>query len=249
LSIIIPAYNEESVIGSTLGKIVNFLRTKPYKSEIIVVNDGSKDHTYQEVKKYQLKYSTADFDNIHIRLINNSKNMNKGKVVKQGVLNCNGKYLAILDADYAYPIKQIDTFLDALQSKWDLAIGNRTSPETSFLVSPRAFSYIYSRYLLSRTFNFIVRKVIIKDIRDTQCGIKCFRREVAKDIFRKVTISDFSYDVEVLFIAQRYGKKIIQLPVIYNYIDEPSTVSLFRDAIKMLISISRIRVKGWLNKY
>ena len=175
--------------------------------------------------------------------------MKKGFTVKRGILEARGKYAVFLDADYAYPIEQVNNFLNVLDSGADMAIGNRLHPDTTYLVKPSALTYIYQRHLLSRIFNLIVRLLLIRDIADTQCGIKAFRLDTARAIFEKLTIQSFAFDVELLFIAQQNGVKVVPIPVTYDYIDEPSSVQLFRNAFEMLRSLMQIRVNGWLGKY
>ena len=242
LSVVIPAYNESRVISNTLRELSDYLEKQTYSYEVIVIDDASTDDTKQ-------KLLDLSRENEKINLLSNKCNEKKGASVKKGVLSARGKYVTYLDADYTYPINQIDRFLNILENKIDIVIGNRIHPDTTYLVKPSYFHYIYRRFLMSRIFNMGVRLILLKDISDSQCGIKCFRTEAAKSIFKKVTVSNFAFDVEVLYIAQKNGKKIIQIPVIYNYIDEPSSVQLFKDTFRMLKSLIQIKLKGWRKKY
>ncbi|UCC39470.1 MAG: glycosyltransferase family 2 protein [Candidatus Aminicenantes bacterium] len=242
LSVVIPAYNESRVIVNTLREISDYLNKQAYSYEIIVIDDASTDDTKQKV----LDFSRG---NEKIKLLSNKHNEKKGASVKKGVLSAKGNYVTYLDADYAYPINQIDRFLNILEDATDIVIGNRIHPDTTYIVKPSWFNYIYRRFLMSRIFNMGVRSILLKDISDSQCGIKCFQTETAKSIFKKVTVSNFAFDVEVLYIAQKNGKKITQIPVIYNYIDEPSSVQLFKDTFRMLKSLIQIKLNGWRKKY
>jgi len=244
LSIVIPAYNKESVIEATLTKIVDFLNNQDYEWEVIVVDDASTDSTVANIKQFMALYP-----DIRFRLLVNERNRKKGGAIKRGILDASGKYVVFLDADYAYPINQVNNFLSQLEKGADIVIGNRTDPNTTFLVKPSCFHSIYQRHLLSRTFNLLVRLLLFGGINDTQCGIKGFRIDTARAILEKVTISHFAFDVEILYIARQNGARIVQIPVTYDYIDEPSSVRLFRDALVMFNSLVQIRIKGWRGKY
>ncbi len=242
LSIVISAYNKELVIGTTLRKIIEFLNTQDYRSEIIVIDDASNDSTVEKIKQIINHHQ-------NIRLLVNNQNVKKGASVKRGILNAVGKYVVFLDADYAYPIDQVNNFLNQLENGADIVIGNRTDPDTTYLVKPSCLHYIYRRFLISRIFNLLVKLLLLKDIGDTQCGIKGFRTDSAKAIFEKMTITNFAFDVEILYIVRQNGEKIVQIPVTYDYIDEPSSVRLFKDAFAMLRSLIKIRINGWRGKY
>jgi len=242
LSIIIPAYNKELVIGTTLRKIIEFLNTQDYRSEIIVIDDASNDSTVEKIKQIINRHK-------NIRLLINDQNMEKGATVKRGILNARGKYVVFLDADYAFPIDQVNNFLNQLENGADIVIGNRVDPDTTYLVKPSCFHYIYQRFLIGRMFNLLVRLLFLKDIKDTQCGIKGFRTDLARAIFGKMTVTNFAFDVEILYIVQQNREKIVQIPVTYDYIDEPSSVQLFRDSLAMLKSLIKIRINDWHGRY
>ena len=242
LSVIIPAYNESSVIENTLRQITSHFESKTYAYEIIVVNDASTDDTEQKVLGF-CKH------NEKVRLLSNKINVKKGASVKKGVLSARGKYVSFIDADYVYPIHQIDNFLNKLENGADIVIGNRMDPLTTFTVKPEMFHYVYRRFLVGRLFNFLVRLFIIDDINDTQCGIKCFRKDVAIPIFSKMNVSNFAFDIEFLHIAQKNRERIAQMPVLFNYVDEPSSVKLFKDSLRMMNSLMQIRINSWLGKY
>lgn len=242
LSVVIPAYNKEAIIGTALMKIAGFLSTQDYKWEIIVVDDASTDSTVDKIKQLMPHHQ-------NIKLLVNERNMKKGFAVKRGILEARGKYAVFSDADYAYPINQVNNFLNALDNGADIAIGNRMHPDTTFLVKPSALNYIYQRHLLGRIFNRVVRLLLLKGIPDTQCGIKAFRLDTTRVIFEKMTIANFAFDVELLFIAQQNGAKIIPIPVTYDYIDEPSSVRLIRDAFGLLKSLLQIKLNGLMRRY
>jgi dolichyl-phosphate beta-glucosyltransferase len=244
LSLIIPAYNEEATIENTLVKTIGFLDTQPYDWEIIVVDDASTDNTIQRVKRLMEVHN-----NSRIRLLANERNSKKGATIKRGVFAALGRYSAFMDADYAYPATQLNTLLEPLVDGADVVIGNRTDPKTTYIVRPKFFAMIYQRHIVSRIFNLLVRMFLIRGLRDTQCGIKSFSTAAARDIMQKMTVANFAFDVELLYIAQKNGMKIVQVPVTFDYIDEPSSVKLVEDSFIMLKSLFQIKLKGLKGSY
>jgi len=244
LSIVIPAYNKESVIERTLTEVTGFLSAQDYGWEIIVVDDASSDATVTTIKHFMAEHPEAK-----ARLLVNEQNRQKGATIRRGVLEAKGKYTVFLDADYAYPLDQVDNFLNHLENGAHIVIGNRVDPSTTYLVKPSSFNYIYQRYLLSRTFNLLVRWLLVSGVRDTQCGIKGFQTDTAKTILQKTRISNFAFDVELLYIAQQNGERIVQIPVTYDYIDEPSSVRLFRHSLIMFKSLFQIKLNSWRKRY
>ena len=244
LSIIIPAYNEELVIDKTLTRITDFLSRQDYRWEIVMVDDASTDSTVEIINQF-----ISHHPDKRVSLLVNERNSQKGATIRRGILEAKGKYVLFTDADYAYPIDQIGNFLSRLESGADIVIGNRIDPDTTYLVKPSCFNYIYQRYLLSRVFNLLVRLLLVKGIQDTQCGIKAFNTRTARAILAKATISNFAFDVELLYIARQNGENITQIPVTYDYIDEPSSVHLFRHSLVMFKSLIRIKVNGWMKRY
>jgi len=244
LSVIIPAYNEGAVIENTLTKITGFLSGQDYGWEVIVVDDASTDSTVNIIKQF-----TANHPGAKVRLLVNERNSQKEAAIRRGILEANGEYAVFLDADYAYPIDQIGNFLSRLENGADIVIGNRTDPATTYFVRPSSFNYIYQRYLLSRAFNLLVRLLLVKDIQDTQCGIKAFQTRKAKIIMDKMRIPGFAFDAELLHIAQKNGRKIVQVPVTFDYIDEPSSVHLFVHSLIMFKSLIQIKLNGLMKRY
>jgi len=239
LSVVIPVYNKGKIIEYILRENYRYLEAQRYNFEIIVIDDASTDDTHSILKLN--KYP-------NICVITNPKNMKKGYSVKRGVLASKGKYILITDADYAYPISQLPRFIKTLEEGYDIAIGCRVLKDSTYTMHPSLFPYVYIRHLISRLFNLIVRTFIV-NILDTQCGFKCFKGEVAKNIFNKQLLNDFSYDVEILYIAKKYNYKIKELPVEFIYKKEPTTVKLIRDGIKMLIDLFRIKKYNWQGRY
>lgn len=244
LSIVIPAYNKESIIEKTLTRVTEFLSTQDYKWEVIVVDDASTDSTVMKIKQFISHHPEKG-----IRLLVNERNSQKGATVKRGILDAKGKYVVFIDADYAYPVNQVDNFLNHLENGAGIVVGNRVDPNTTYLVKPSCLNSIYRRYAIGRVFNLLVRLLLLGNIRDTQCGIKGFQTESVKAILEKMRISNFAFDVEILYIARQSGEKIVQIPVTYDYIDEPSSVQLLRHSLVMFKSLLQIRLNGWMKRY
>lgn len=236
LSVVIPAYNEERVIGSTISKVAPYLDARG-ENELIVVDDGSRDSTVEVVKGMLGKYRC-------LRLVQSPKNGGKGKAVKLGVLNSQGQYVLYTDADLVYPIEGAEPFIDALEKGADVAIGSRSHRDTLFALNPRHFSYIYQRYLVGRAYILTVNSLLGLKVNDTQCGFKVFRGEAARDIFGRTRTYDFAFDAEAIFIARQLGYRVVELPVYFLYLGEQSSVELIRDSVRMLRALLTIRGNG-----
>lgn len=237
LSIIIPAYNEEALIAGTLDGLQTYLSARPEQSEIIVVDDGSQDKTAESIQAWQNRNGTD------LRLLINQKNMGKGFSIRRGVLESRGRYLIFIDADLPYELYAIDDFLKALRSGCDLAIGSRVLPGSEVKGVPAV------RYAAGQVFSWMVQTVLFRGLPDTQCGFKSFTSAAAKEIFRRLTIGGFGFDVEMLFVARKL-KFAIQ-PVAVHMIDHRhrSRVRLFIDSLKMFSNLFMVRWMDWQGKY
>jgi dolichyl-phosphate beta-glucosyltransferase len=241
LSVIIPAFNEQKVIGQSLAKVAAYLETAE-DPELIVVDDGSRDGTREIVEGLCARYP-------FVRLIANDVNGGKGRAIQQGVLASRGRWVLYTDSDLVYPIEGVEPFVEALEAGADLAIGSRSHSNSLFALHPRHFSYIYQRYLIGRAYIRIVNWLLKLDVTDTQCGFKVFRGEVARRIFARTTLDDFAFDVEALFIARQLGYELVELPVYFLYLGEQSSVQLVKDSIQMLRDLWYIRQAGQRGQY
>jgi dolichyl-phosphate beta-glucosyltransferase len=241
LSVVIPAYNEERVIGTTISKVAAYLESRG-ENELIVVDDGSRDATPEVVKGLMQEYGC-------LRLVQYGRNGGKGRAVKEGVLHSRGEFVLYTDADLVYPIEGEQPFIEALERGADVAIGCRSHPDTLFALNPRHFSYIYQRYLVGRAYIFVANLLLNLGVRDTQCGFKLFRGDAARDIFSRTRTYDFAFDVEVIHIARLLGYRIVELPVYFLYLGEQSSVELIRDAIRMFRDLLEIRHRGRTGAY
>lgn len=226
LSIIIPAYNEERRILSTLQQIDAHLSPKNYSSEVLVVDDGSEDGTGLIVREFGAGRPV-------VRLIQNP-HRGKGYAVRTGMLEARGDYRFLCDADLSMPIQELDHFLPPDQNHFDVAVGSREGQGARRYGEPRY------RHLMGRAFNLIVRAVAVRGLSDTQCGFKCFRGEVAEAIFPLQRTWGFGSDVEILFIAQKRGLIIVQVPIAW-YHQKESKVKPLQDTMAMLRETLQVR--------
>lgn len=236
LSIVIPAYNEEKRIGKTLHKIISYLDSCSYPYEIIVVNDGSADRTSAIVKECCIKHK-------QVQLLESVTNHGKGLSVKKGVLSAHGQYVLFSDADLSTPIEEIEKLMDWFENGYDIAIGSRGLKESDIQVHQPWY-----RESMGKTFNLLVRLIVVKGIKDTQCGFKCFKKEVIKGIFDRQTITHFSFDVELLWIALKKGYKIKEVPVRWLN-NEQSRVNPALDSPRMFFDLIKIRINDLRGLY
>lgn len=227
LSVVIPAYNEENRIAQTLVKISRYLDQQDYQSEIIVVDDGSTDQTSQRCKE-TLK------DRPNFRILSRLENLGKGFSVKQGILQANGTFILFSDADLSTPIEELEHFLPWTK-EYEVIIGSRALPDSDIQVRQSLF-----REGMGKMFNVIIRLLIMRGIKDTQCGFKLFHRAAAFDIFPRIKCTRFSFDVEVLYLCRKLGYSIKQIPVIWRNSPE-SKVHLVSSSTRMFLDLLRIR--------
>jgi dolichyl-phosphate beta-glucosyltransferase len=225
ISIVIPAYNEETRLPSTLRAILDFMSARNEELELIVVDDGSKDNTIEVAKTF--------LENV--RVISLDKNSGKGAAVRAGMLAAKGDYIFFSDADLSTPIYELDKLLLELKNSSDIAIGSRALDYSSIKVHQPFY-----RELMGKTFNKIVQLLVVKGIQDTQCGFKGFKKSVVKEVFGKAEIDGFGFDVEIMYLANKLGYKIKEISVEW-FNDEQSKISPIKDSIKMLREILKIR--------
>jgi dolichyl-phosphate beta-glucosyltransferase len=225
LSIIIPAYNEELRLPVSLQKIDEFLSRQAYSAEVIVVENGSTDHTSELVEQFQASHP-------YVRLLHSAKG--KGCAVQTGMLAGHGQCLLICDADLAMPIDEVNKMLPVLQDGYDVVIASREGDGAIRFDEP------YYRHLMGRVFNLVVRVLAIPGLQDTQCGFKMFRRAAARDVFARQTMTGWAFDVEVLAIALRRGYQVTEVPIHWYFMDD-SKISPVRDTFTMVHEVIKIR--------
>ena len=229
LSVIIPAYNEESTIAGTLREIDSYLRDNSISNEIIVVDDGSWDTT-----RHVLDRIKPEIPNL--KILHHDTNKGKGAAVRTGMLAARGKRILFTDADNSTPITELQNLSRALDEGFDIAVASRAVPGAVRIVHQPAY-----RELGGKLLNLCIRMFAVPGIYDTQCGFKLFTRDAAKTIFNMTFVNRFSFDVEVLYLARKLGYKVAELPVRWTHHPE-SKVRPFRDGIYMLIDIARMRM-------
>lgn len=230
LSVVIPTYNEESIIETTLNDITRWLTEERFASEIIVVDDGSSDKT-KEVAERKLSERTM------YTLVRNEKNRGKGYSVRRGMLLAKGDYVLFFDADLSVPMSEVKKLLASLRRGYDVAIGSRFLPESNIIVHQSSW-----REILGRVFNILVRLMVIPGLKDTQCGFKCFEKRVVRDIFERQTIEQMGFDVEILYIAHRLGYRVKEVPVTWANRSR-ATLRIVTYAVNMLFDLLRIRLR------
>jgi len=238
ISIIIPAYNEEKRLPSTLKAVVRYLQDKQWvKNEILVVDDGSRDGTAEAVKSFAASHP-------NVRLLSNPGNRGKGYSVRHGMLKARGDWALFTDADLSAPIEELDRLFEAVRNSGTaVVIGSRA-------LNRKLIGVHQSRLRENggRLFNFIMRSITGLPFADTQCGFKLFKTEAARKVFTRQRLERFGFDAEVLFIARHLGYGIKEVPVRWNHV-EGTKMSLFRDSFDMILDLLRIRWNQVLGRY
>ncbi len=213
---------------------MTFLNEQPYTYEVLVVENGSQDRTFQIAQEF------AEQDS-HLRVLQ-VQQRGKGLAVKYGMLEACGEYRFMCDADLSMPITEINRFLPPALTEFDIAIASREAPGAVRYNEP---AY---RHFVGRVFNIMIRLIALPGLHDTQCGFKCFHATVAEDLFRRQTLTGWSFDVEVLFIAKQRGYHITELPIPW-FFNPDSKVDVIRDSYQMAMDLIRIRLNGVRGEY
>ena len=211
---------------ASLKRVSAFVQEQASYVEVLVVDDGSDDATPIIVEEFAQNYP-------FIKLIRNPHG-GKGAAVKTGVAQAEGQYLIISDTDLSVPIEELSKFLPPMLGGYDLAIASRE------VTGGRRINEPYYRHLMGRGYNLLVQVAATPGIQDTQCGFKAFRREVAREIFPYQTIEGWGFDVEILFIARRFGYHIVEVPVTWYYGTE-SKVKPVKDTLGMIRDLWQVR--------
>lgn len=229
LSVIVPAYNEASRIGPSLEAIAAHLRAQPHSWELLIVDDGSRDQTSEVVIKY--------IDGIPgARLIGYQPNKGKGFAVRAGVLASKGQWIVFLDADLSTPPEEIANALRYLKAGDDMVIGSRGLRESQIERRPPPF-----RRFASMVFDTVKHLIVgLRQYADTQCGFKAYRAGAVRPLYERSIIDRFMFDVEILYLAERAGLKVREMPV--HWADAPGSKVRFWEGIyHMFKDLARIR--------
>jgi len=232
ISIVIPAFNEYKRILSTLSKVDAYCRERFKGFEIIVINDGSQDDTAKVILEAQEKIKS-------VKLIDYKQNKGKGYAIRQGVDISKGDIIIISDADLSTPIEEVEKLLVHYDNGHDIIIGSRALKDSDIVVRQP-----WWRESMGRIFNIFVRLLLLRDFRDTQCGFKLFKGDIARELFRYATIDRFAYDVEILFLGRRLGYRMKEIPI--QWFNSPgSKVNPIKDSFQMLKDLIKIRFKKY----
>ena len=231
LSIVIPAYNEEARIVSTLEKVGHYLGGQPYTWEVLVVDDGSSDATAALAGRWAGEHPGF--------ALMEASHRGKGWAVRQGMLSSSGRLRFMCDADLAMPIAGLAQFLQRMEEGWDIVVGSRQ------IAGARRFDEPWVRHLLGRLFNWVVRGLTVRGLQDTQCGFKCFTAEAAESLFALQRTEGFGFDVEVLYLARKQGMRVVEVPIDWFH-QKASKVRPGVDSFLMLrdAALSRWRHRG-----
>lgn len=238
LSIVIPAYNEENRIGRTLAGTFEYLGAQSYDSEVLVVNDGSRDRTAEKVLAF------AERSSGRLRLIENPGNRGKGYAIRNGMLQATGDIVLFYDADLATPTSEIVKVISPIaENRYDVVFGSRALDRSLIGTHQSAL-----RETIGKAGNLIQFALTGLNFKDTQCGFKAFRREAAQTVFPLQQIDGFGFDPEILFIAKKQGWRLLETPVRWNHV-EGSKVNPIGSPIKVLMEVSTIRLNDLTGKY
>ncbi|MGD0100286.1 MAG: dolichyl-phosphate beta-glucosyltransferase [Acidobacteriota bacterium] len=203
LSVVIPAYNEEFRLPKTLSQSLRYLEAQPYRSEVIVVNDGSSDKTESVVRGQSL-------NSVPLRLLNHPDGVNHGKgaSVRRGMMEARGAYRLFMDADNSTTLNQVDRFWPMFSQGYDVVIGSRALKDSIIGIRQNKLKEIAGKFG-----NWVIQRFAVPGVLDTQAGFKMLTAEKAEIIFPCLTIDRWGYDVEMLVVARTHGCRIAEIPI------------------------------------
>ncbi len=224
LSVVIPAYNEQTRLGPTLDKVIAWCAERYAPLEVLVVDDGSTDDTVR----------LAESRGAPVRVLRVEANRGKGHAVRRGMLEAQHELVLFTDADLSTPIEELQRLEERLDGA-PVVIGSRAAPDSRVELRQPLW-----RMLMGKTFNRVYRALLRSPLKDTQCGFKLFTRDAARDIFSHATVDRFAFDVEAIVIAQRRGWRVEEVGV--RWINSPdSRVHPLWDSARMLWDVLRVR--------
>ncbi|MDD5618290.1 MAG: glycosyltransferase [Candidatus Omnitrophica bacterium] len=235
ISVIMPAFNEAEVIKKNVLETINTFKSFGDDFEIIIIDDGSSDNTWQEINDLANKYP-------QVKVTRNMQNYGKGRALKKGFRQASGDYVVFLDSDIDLHPAQIETFFDILKlDNADIVIGSKRHPNS-------VLNYPWSRKIVSNVYFFFIKIMFGLPIKDTQTGLKLFKYEVLKKIFPKIVVKAFAFDLEILANAHRLGYKIAEAPVHIDSKREFGRIGIV-DIFKMLVDTLAIFYRMHIIKY
>lgn len=236
LSLVVPAFNESQRIALPLREMASYLAEQPYSSEIIVVDDGSSDGTFELVCGLGAELP------VPLRALRYCPNRGKGHALKVGFAASRADRILFTDADLSTPIEATASLLEPLEAGADIAIGSRWLKGAEVKVHQPWY-----REYMGRVFTLLVRSLIV-DVSDATCGFKAFRGDVGRDLFSRARVRDWSFDAELLFLAHQRHYAIVEVPVEWED-REGTKVNLLRDAVNSFIGLIQIRLNSAAGRY
>jgi len=246
LTLVIPVYNGARFLADSLQKAHTWLLQKDYPTELLVVDDGSSDATRTILDSFAAAHAN---DRCTLTFLCNQQNRGKGFSVRRAFLHARGEFVIFTDADLTYPVDNCEPLITALANGADVAYGSRMHADSRYVVAPTFFGKLFTRHFMGRTFNLLLRLIVVRGVRDSQAGLKGCRREAARQLAHRVRLTRFSFDVELFFVARRLGLTLAECPVQFLYRKEPSTVHFVRDSLAMVRDMLRVRWRGLRGVY
>ncbi|HET8523229.1 MAG TPA: dolichyl-phosphate beta-glucosyltransferase [Thermomicrobiales bacterium] len=245
LSLIIPAYNEARTICQTLSAAWDYLSAQAYPFDVLLIDDGSNDNTLALARRF-----AEDHPQVQIYSIPHA---GKAAALRKGLAEATGDFVVFTDADLATPLTYIEEFRERAANGCDLVIGSREGPTAERIGEP---AY---RHVMGRVFNLLVRALLLRDIDDTQCGFKLFRRPVVDVLLRNTRLYASpgasvsgarvtAFDVELLVVARRHDFTICSVPVVWTY-GTNSKVNPVRDTLNNLLDVLRVKANDLRGRY
>ncbi len=236
LSVVVPMYNEAARMRGSLPRLLAYFAAQPYSYEIIAVDDGSSDGTAALARELLARVPRS-------RVIETRPNRGKGHALRVGMPASRGQYVVFTDADLSTPPSELEKFWPWLERGVDVVIGSRKMAGAVLLRRQP-----WWRERLGKVFTWLSDRLATRNISDVTCGFKLFSRQAAHDLFRRGRLDDFSFDAEILFLAQRRGYRIKEVPVTWH--DESgTTVRIARDAVRAIRGLLRIRANAAAGRY
>jgi glycosyltransferase involved in cell wall biosynthesis len=234
VTLIIPAYNEADNIKQVVYRIRRLFKDLPHSYEILIVDDGSSDSTLEDAIELSRRYE-------NVRVFSNGRNMGKGYALKTGFWHSTGRIIIFIDADLEIPPELITSCLRLLEEqRADVVIGSKRHPKSSV-------NYPALRRLLSVAYMVLVRLLLGIRLKDTQFGLKVFRREALEVVMPYVLVQRYAFDAEILFNVIRRGFKVVEAPVTLDY--RGKTKVNLRAIYNMLIDTLTIAYRAYIKRF
>ena len=238
LTIVLPCFNEGSQIVRSLETLDGWFASA---AEVLIIEDGSSDDTAEQARAFAASHANVRVHRLPV-------NGGKGRAIRSAIPLASGESVLLMDSDLAYDRDSAQRALDALAAA-DMAVGNRRHALSRYSVPVSLFGFLYRRHLVGWTFNACVRALLNIQLRDTQCGLKGFRREALERIGASLTTEGFAIDVEMFLVARALGLRLSEVPVHVTYRSAKSSVKLIRSGVAMAGELLRLAARRALGRY